>query len=493
MSDHSFPHPAYSRHVLQPAYADAQNHLYQPMLDANRAHAVMLYEAGIIDLACTRGLLVALNQVEVEGLEALAYQPGVEDLFFRIENRLVELTGPDIGGNLQLGRSRNDLGQALARMALRPMLLAVLRRLNTFRSTLLDLARRHVHTVMPGYTHTQPAQPTTFSHYLAGVLSSLERDARRLRAAYDTLNLCPLGAAAFTGSGFPLNRQRTAALLGFAGPLVSSHDCIGASDNLTETAGALATMAVNLSRVTHDMLFWATKESGTIYIDDSFIQISSIMPQKRNPVVLEHLRARLSRLQGDCQTVFNQCQKIPFGDTQDIEDEIWPPISQALSTADDVLELYEAVFSTLELNSDHLLTRAARGFTTATELADTLVREADLPFRTAHAIVARLVARAYAEDLAPGDINQALLDEVAVDVIGRPLGLDDDAVSRALDPEHFVAVRQTLGGAAPEATATLLARQNDALQDDQSWLDRESARLTTAQDILLARSAELVR
>ncbi len=492
MPDYTFPHPAYSRHVLQPAYADAREHLFQPMLDANRAHTIMLWEQGIIDRACTRELLAALNQVGAEGLAALAYQPGVEDLFFQIENRLVALAGPEVGGNLQLGRSRNDLGQALARMALRPLLLGLTGRLDALRATLLDLARQHLDTVMPGYTHTQPAQPTTFAHYLAGVLSTLERDARRLRSAYKTLNLSPLGAAAFTGSGFPLDREREAALLGFASLLPSSHDSIGASDQMTEAAGSLATLAVNLSRITHDMLFWATRESGAIRIHDSFIQISSIMPQKRNPVVLEHLRARLSRLLGACQTVFNQCQKIPYGDTQDIEDEIWPSIHGALSTADDVLELYEAVFATLEINAGHLLARAAAGFTTATELADMLVREAGLPFRTAHTVVARLVARAYAEGIAPDDIGQPLLDEVATAVIGRPLGLDDTMVRQALDPVHFVAVRNTLGGAAPEATEALLEQQQKALVADRSWLEMETTRLAAARKQLLHRASELV-
>ncbi len=461
------------------------------MLDANRAHVMMLYEQDIVDLVCVRGLLSALDKVEAEGLTALAYKPGVEDLFFRIENRLVELAGPEVGGNLQLGRSRNDLGHALARMALRPLLLEAMDRLDGLRDILFGLARQHLHTVMPGYTHTQPAQPTTFAHYLTGVSSSLSRDGQRLRAAYATLNLCPLGSAAFTGSGFSLNRERVAALLGFSAPLVSSHDSIGASDYLTETAGALATLAVNLSRVTHDMLFWATRESGAIRIHDSFIQISSIMPQKRNPVVLEHLRARLSRLLGDCQTVFVQCQKIPYGDTQDIEDEIWQPISQTLETASDVLELYNAVFATLGVNSDHLLARAAEGFTTVTELADGLVREAGLPFRTAHTIVSRLVARAHAEGIAPSDIGQPLLDEVAIAVIGHPLRLDDAVVRRALDPVHFVAVRQTLGGAAPEASAVLIDSQKGTLAEDQRWLEMEATRLAEARQQLLTSAIEL--
>ena len=356
-----FPHPLYARHVLQPAHQDAVEYLYRPMLAANRAHVVMLAQQSIISRENAAALLAALNQIEAAGLAALGYQPGVEDLFFRVEGRLIELAGPEYGGNLQLARSRNDLGQALTRLALRPPLLALYGRLLALRRSALALARHHLETVMPGYTHTQPAQPTTFAHYLAGVLSFLERDTVRLQRAYETNNLSPLGAAAFTGTGFPIDRELTARLLGFAGVMLSSHDSIGASDHLTDIAAALTSLGINLSRLTKDLLFWATQESGALHIDDSFIQISSIMPQKRNPVVLEHLRARLSRLLGQAQTIVVQCHNIPYGDTQDIEDEILPTLFGAMATADNVVELYAAVLDTVQLKVDHLRQRAAAG------------------------------------------------------------------------------------------------------------------------------------
>jgi argininosuccinate lyase len=480
----SFPHPIYLEHVLKPAYSGASERLFAPMLAANQAHVVMLARQGIITQANAQALLAAIGQVEEAGLESLAYRPGIEDLFFHVEGRLIEICGPEYGGNLQLARSRNDLGHALTRMALRPVLLDLYRRLLDLRATVLDLAGRHVHTVMPGYTHTQPAQPTTFAHYLAGVLSFLQRDTERLRRAYNTDNQSPLGAAAFTGTGFAIDRELSASLLGFAGVMVSSQDSIGASDHQTDIAAALATLAVNLSRVTHDLLFRATRESGAIRIDDSFIQISSIMPQKRNPVVLEHLRARLSRLLGLAQTITSQCHNIPYGDTQDIEDEIEPTLFSAIATADDILHLYEAVFATLQLNVDHLRAEAAAGFTTATELADTLVREASLPFRTAHEIVSGLVRKAIAADLDTADITPELLAEVSQEILGEPLDLDAELLARALDPAAFVEVRTVLGGAAASATTAVLRAQSDRLSEDQTWLNNEEGRLATASTLL---------
>jgi argininosuccinate lyase len=475
-----FPHPIYLEHVLKPAYRSASEHLFLPMLAANQAHVVMLAQQNIIAQANARSLLAAIAQVEEAGLESLPYRPGIEDLFFLVEGRLIEICGPEYGGNLQLARSRNDLGHALARMALRPELLSLYQRQLELRATVLDLARRHVNTVMPGYTHTQPAQPVTFAHYLAGVLSFLQRDTLRLGRAYCTVNQSPLGAAAFTGTGFAIDRELSAALLGFAGVMASSQDSIGASDHQTDIAAALTSLAVNLSRVTYDLLFRATRESGAIRIDDSFIQISSIMPQKRNPVVLEHLRARLSRLLGLAQTIVSQCHNIPYGDTQDIEDEIEPTLFTAISTADNILSLYEATFASLQLNEEHLLAEAATGFTTVTELADTLVREAGLPFRTAHHIVSALVQEAVANDLDTVGITTEMLARVSADILDEPLQLDAEILARALDPVAFVEIRTVLGGAAPSATTAVLRTQSEELQADQKWLDDEKQRLAAA-------------
>lgn len=219
-------------------------------------------------------------------------------------------------------------------------------------------------------------------------------------------------------------------------------------------------------------------------IGDDFVQISSIMPQKRNPVVLEHLRARLGHVYGRTLTVLTLSHNVPYGDTQDIEDEIYEPLLGAYQTADAVLELYAAVFESLEVNRAHLLARAAEGFTTATELADTLVREKGLAFRTAHAIVARLVEMAVARRLDPNQVGVAMLEEAALAVTGRPLGLTEEALRRALDPANFVAVRRVTGGPAPKATAAVLANEEQALERDRSWLDGEKERLALARATL---------
>lgn len=485
MATYAFPHPEYSRTVLIPAYDDAQAYMFEHMLAAHEAHTLMLAECGIITQENARAIFDAVATVRREaeegGKQALAYKPGIEDLFFRTETRIIELAGADYGGNLQIARSRNDLGHALERMAAREMILAIAHDLLALRRASLQLASKHLHTPVPGYTHTQPAQPVTFAHYLAGVLAFLAKDQQRVAAAYANMNESPLGAAAFTGTGFAIDRGRVAELLGFDAVIASTQHSIGAGDHFTDMSYSMQGLAVGLGRVTHDLLVRAAFEFGSIRIDDSFIQISSIMPQKRNPVVLEHLRARLSRALGYAQTMALQIHGIPYGDTQDIEDEILPPLANAVFTLRECLTLYTAVFDTLTINEAHVREQAGMGFTTATELADTLAREAGLPFRLAHKVAATLVKQAVAEGITYAQITLEMLQQAAQSAIGHSVPLSEEQLRLALDPEHFVAVRNGLGGVAAPSTGALLQSEENQIDADQSWLDAAHARLEAAQ------------
>ena len=243
-------------------------------------------------------------------------------------------------------------------------------------------------------------------------------------------------------------------------------------------------MGVNLSRFTRDMLFWATQESGAIRIHDSFIQISSIMPQKRNPVALEHLRARISRMLARANGIIIQCHNIPYGDTQDIEDEIFPLLFGSLETAAEILQLYAAVIDTLHVNVEHLAKRAAAGFTTVTELADTLARQCGLPFRQAHGIVSALVSHALENNLSAKDLNAEMLKEVASVNFGLAVELDAASFQRALDPSAFVEARDLPGGAAPAATAEVLDIQKVSISQDRQWLDSAREMLEDAREQL---------
>jgi argininosuccinate lyase len=483
----TFPHPEYSRVVLQPAYSDANAYLFEHMLAAHEAHSLMLVECGIISSenahAITDAVATIRANIAAGGKQALAYIPGVEDLFFRTESRIIELAGADFGGNLQIARSRNDLGHALERMAARQWLLDLHADLLQLRQATLTLAQKHLHTIMPGYTHTQPAQPVTFAHYLAGVLAFLSKDQQRIAAAYANMNESPLGAAAFTGTGYPIDRARVAELLGFGVVIPSTQHSIGAGDHFTDMAFAMQGVAIGLGRVTHDLLVRAAFEFNAIRIDDSFIQISSIMPQKRNPVVLEHLRARLSRALGYAQGVVLQIHGIPYGDTQDIEDEIMPPLANGVVALRECLTLYAVVFDTLTINEAHVREQAGAGFTTATELADTLAREKGLPFRRAHHIASTLVRQSLVDGVTYDRIDIERLQSAARTVLGQEVDIDAATLQRALDTEHFVDVRSGLGGVAAQSTAALLEDASASIASDELWLHEQISALANAETL----------
>jgi argininosuccinate lyase len=474
----------YARRVLAPNFEQTKMYLVPAMLAATRAHIVMLVRQNILDRATGQLLLNGLRTLESEGVQGVAYDGQFEDLFFFMEHRLGELTSEQAVGNMQIARSRNDLDGTMCRWVVRERALNLLQAISALWARVLALARDHVDTLMPGYTHTQPAQPTTLAHYLGAVAAFLERDAARVQSAYARVNLSPLGAVAFTTTGFPIDRAWVADLLGFDAPVENSYDAVGGADYQTEIAGVVQTAAGGLSRFVTDLLFWATQEAGALRIGDEFVQISSIMPQKRNPVVLEHVRTQLGYLYADAQAVFTLHHNAPLGDVNDVEDPIYRPLFRMMDYAIGVYELLDAVLASATWNVEHLAARAAEGFTTATELADTLVRQAHLPFRVAHHVVAQVVRDAQAQHLAPHDLRAVHLDAAAQQVLGYPLGLSDETVRQALDARHFIAIRAILGGPAPKAMSAVIARQSEQLERDVTWQRERLARLTQAQERL---------
>ncbi len=484
--DATFPHPAYARHVLAPNFDQTKQYLVPAMLAATRAHILMLVRQTILERATGRLLLDGLRALENEGVQGVTYDGQFEDLFFFLEHRLGELTSEQAVGNMQIARSRNDLDGTMCRWVVRERLLALLAAINALRGRVLSLAGDHVDTLMPGYTHTQPAQPTTLGHYLCAVAAFLERDAARLQAAFGRVNLSPLGAVAFTTTGFPIDRAMTADLLGFDAPVESSYDAVGGADYQTEMAGVVQTATGELSRFVTDLLFWATQEAGALRIGDAFVQISSIMPQKRNPVVLEHVRTQLGYVYGDAQTVFTLHHNAPLGDVNDVEDPIYRPLFRMFQYANAVYELLDAVLESATWNVGQLAARAGDGFTTATELADTLVREAGVPFRMAHRVVAHVVREAQAQRLAPRDVRARHVDAAALEIAGHALNLSDETVRQALDPRHFVAIRAIPGGPAPDAVRAVVVRQSAQLERDAAWHRETGTRLARAQERLIA-------
>ncbi len=468
-----FPNPIYAREILEVGFREAQRLLFFHMQAANEAHILMLVEQGIVSRQDGAALFRAFAEVEAAGPESFHYDPSVEDLFFAAEGKVIELAGADAGGNLQIARSRNDLAAVMNRLFIRERSLRVQRALVRFRNTMLDLAAAHVRTLMPGITHTQPAQPTTLAHYLLGVLGPLERDSERLREGWARLNRSPLGVAAFTTTGFPIDRDRAARYLGLDGLVVNGYDAVGAGDHMLEATQSLVSLVSGLSRFVYDLLVWTRRDVGILRIDDEFIQISSIMPQKRNPVVLEHVRARIGYVYGDSATVGTMIHSAAFGDTNDVEDQIFVPIARAFDATISVLDLLGAALRSATFDVDLLARRAHEGNITTTAVADGLVRDFGFSFRSAHHVLSRLVSEG-------GEITSERLAVVASEVAGRPLVISPEWTERMLDPWAFVEARSLPGGPAPEATTRAIDAARIQLEADAARLDDTEARIAEA-------------
>ena len=324
--------------------------------------------------------------------------------------------------------------------------LQIAKALFALHATMLTLARRHSADVMPAYTHTQPAQPTTLGHYLMAYVEVLGRDRQRIQAAFATINRSPLGACAITTTGFPIDREYIAAQLGFEGLQLNSYGAIAATDYLTELAGAVATAMANLGKFTQDLLLWCNPTLGFLRLTDAWVQISSIMPQKRNPVPLEHTRILASRALAEAQGVFTCVHNTPFGDINDSEDDIQPLVFTMTANAQRALKLINGVLTDAEFNTPRMAELAGADFLTVTELADTLVRGENLSFRDAHQLVSAAVKALNGTYSAAA--MAARTAELAPASIGRPLILTDAELRAALDPRYFVELRDLPGGPA---------------------------------------------
>jgi argininosuccinate lyase len=455
----SFPAAVYAETVLAPNFEDARRCFLDDLIAIHYAHTRMLAHQGILTADESATLLRALDGLDRSEIACARYDGSCEDLFFFVENMLCRACG-DLAGKMHTARSRNDIAITLFRMTLRRELARFAEALAGVRRVLLELAARHVDTVMPAHTHTQPAQPTTLAHYLLAAAEFLARDLNRVRNAWGRVNLCPMGACAITTTGFPIDREMTARLLGFDGIAENSYGAIAAIDYLTESAGAVAVAMVNAGKFVQDLLLWSTREFGFLRLSDGFVQSSSIMPQKRNPVALEHARILASRALGEAQAVFTCAHNTPFGDINDSEDDLQPLVLTMFADAGRALRLLAGLLRTAEVDREHLARRAGGDFLTVTELADTLVRRTGMSFREAHGLVARAVASCSDTGELPG----ALLAQNP----GFPLTREE--IERALDPAHFVRLREAKGGPAAKVVLEALARARKDQEELELWI-----------------------
>ncbi len=468
------------------ASMDADRRIAEVDILVDMAHLLGLRRRGIIDEAPARALMAALLDFHDDGLPAEAFDERYEDIHAGKEACLIDRVGEDIGGRLHMGRSRNDEVATCVRIRLKQEIIDLVRSLAGLRATLLDLAGEHLETVMPGFTHMQHAQPTTLAHYLLAYEQAFSRDTSRLREASARVDVSPLGSAAFASTGFPLDRDYTARLLGFTRPAANSMDAVAARDFAIEVLGDIAVCMTTASRLCEELILWSTSFIGFVNLDDAYCSSSSIMPQKKNPDVAEIMRAKAGTAAGALIAAIAITKGLPMSYNRDLQ-ELTVHLWRGVDVAGECIPLLSGMIGTAAFDVERMAAEAGRGFSTATELADVLVRDYGLPFRTAHRIVGRAVRH--------GSLDLSTLEAAAQEAAGISvvdLGVTDERIGAVLDPRHAVAVRTITGGPAPAAVAVQLEEQQELLDRDAAWAEETDEALSRAFDDLISESRRMI-
>jgi len=451
------------------------------------AHVLMLEKQKIIDHESAKQLLSALLELFDEGIPEEVFDERFEDVHAGIESLLIESVGADAGGRMHIGRSRNDEVVTCIRIKMREEMLKQLSALLKVREVLVALAELHIGTAMPGFTHLQHAQPTTLAHHLLAYEQAFSRDFDRLRDTYVRVNQSPLGAAAFASTGYPINREYTASLLGFEGLVTNTMDAVAARDFALETLADLSIMMVTTSRLCEDLIIWSTSFVKFVTLDDAFCSTSSIMPQKKNPDTAEIMRAKSGSVFGALSGAILTVKGLPMSYNRDLQ-ELTPNIWRGMRDAKESLRLLIDMLSSATFDTDRMKEEAGKGFSTATELADTLVRTYGLPFRTAHNIVGRAVQK--------GDLSLSTLEEAAREVGGGvslvEKGLTQQKIDDALDITCSIDLRKAPGGPSPFATRIAISERKKQLDLDSSHIDQRLGKLSSAKEDMIAKARRLV-
>jgi len=457
---------------------DTDRWIFEPDILVNKAHVMMLCEQNIISKEDYSPILKALDTIKKGGFASL--DTTLEDVHVAIESKVSELAGT-AGGKMHTAKSRNDEVATCIRIALRGELLEMMRELLALRKSLLNVADKHINTILPGFTHLQHAQPTTLAHHLVAHADAFKRDFDRTVDAYARVNLCPLGAGAFASTGFSINRERTAQLLGFDGLIENSMDAVSTRDFAIECISAFANTMVDLSRMAEEFILWNTPEFDFIELDDRYASVSSIMPQKKNPDALELIRAKTGSVYGALQSVLSICKALPYSYNRDLQ-EVTPHLISAVSTLRSSLKIMSGIVDTMQIKSDKMAAATHADFITATELADTIVRETGIPFRTAHQIVGTLVRGGQKPTL-----DQ--IDVISKRVMGKnlsELGLTQTSLDKALDPEQSIQIRCIRGGPAPKETLRMAKDRMKQISNDMKSLDQKVDKINAARKQLNA-------
>jgi argininosuccinate lyase len=455
---------------------------YYAQMNIHRAHVVMLTEQNILTREEAATILKGLKKVDKMAAENEALKP-----YMATEGALIKEIG-NVGGKMHIGRSRNDLMLTEYRIYYRDQINRLIESLIYFQKALTKKARENTDVVMTAHTHRKQAQPVTLGHYLLAHVEATGKSIQRFEDLYKRTNLNPLGGAATAGTGWPINRQRTAELLGFDGLVLNSQESVAGWDFIAELAAAMAIHMSNMSRLASEIQSWSSDEFATVDLDESYTGTSSIMPQKKNPTPLELTRLSANECLGAFVGILSSLNggEYQFFLGRGVLEPHYIDITVGAT------KVMAGVVSTMKPSRERMLLYATEGFSTMTELADTLVRNCNISFREAHDIIAQTVLRAVAEGKTANQITADMIQKSAIESIGKKLNISDSEILAAINPTENVLRRNVIGGPAPQAVQQMIDIMSKEISSAEIRHKKRVENIKLAYDKLQKAEASIV-
>ena len=437
--------------------------LFEQDIEGSIAHVVMMEKQGILTCEEKDDIIKGLTEIRKDVEEGrLQITDEYEDIHSFVEAKLIERIGED-GKKMHTGRSRNDQVALDMRLYVRGQVIEISRCLKELLNTLLTLMEENLSTYMPGFTHLQKAQPTTLAHHMGAYFEMFKRDMQRMEDIYRRMNYCPLGAGAFAGTTYPLDRTYTASLLGFEGPTLNSMDSVADRDYVIELLSALSTIMMHLSRFSEEIIIWNTNEYRFVEIDDGFSTGSSIMPQKKNPDIAELVRGKTGRVYGALVSILTTMKGLPLAYNKDMQEDKEVTFD-AIDTVKDCLTLFQGMLATMKFQEQRMKESAVNGFTNATDAADYLVLKG-VPFRDAHGIIGRLVLYCIQK--------RCSIDELSIEELKQISPVFEADVYEAISLKTCVEKRLTIGAPGQKAMEDVIRQSREFLSG--LWFEKENA------------------
>ena len=437
--------------------------LFEQDIEGSIAHVVMMEKQGILTCEEKDDIIKGLTEIRKDVEEGrLQITDEYEDIHSFVEAKLIERIGED-GKKMHTGRSRNDQVALDMRLYVRGQVIEISRCLKELLNTLLTLMEENLSTYMPGFTHLQKAQPTTLAHHMGAYFEMFKRDMQRMEDIYRRMNYCPLGAGAFAGTTYPLDRTYTASLLGFEGPTLNSMDSVADRDYVIELLSALSTIMMHLSRFSEEIIIWNTNEYRFVEIDDAYSTGSSIMPQKKNPDIAELVRGKTGRVYGALVSILTTMKGLPLAYNKDMQEDKEVTFD-AIDTVKDCLTLFQGMLATMKFQEQRMKESAVNGFTNATDAADYLVLKG-VPFRDAHGIIGRLVLYCIQKGCS--------IDELSIEELKQISPVFEADVYEAISLKTCVEKRLTIGAPGQKAMEDVIRQSREFLSG--LWFEKENA------------------